>query len=169
MRTALLLTVLLSTAAPAAAQSLPIDKLTPPLPSQTARTVADVASWGTVIAAVALDAKATIGGCSDQDRCYHAVLFTGLRVGATFGAVLAVKHLVHRQRPCAPECGIDNPDYSFFSGHTALAFSTIGGPRLSVALPLAVSTGGLRIAAGKHYLTDVLAGAGVGLLTSRIR
>lgn len=166
MKAALVAIVLLA-ATSAAAQSF--DGLTPPLPTPTERKVADVASWATVIAAVALDAKATLGGCGDQDHCYHAIVFTGLRVGATYGAVFAAKALVHRQRPCAPDCGIDNPNYSFFSGHTALAFSTIGGPRLAVSLPLAISTGGLRVAAGKHYLSDVLVGAGVGLLTSRIR
>lgn len=166
---ALFLFVLLVIARSAGAQALPIDSLTPPLPNATARTMADVASWATVIAAVALDAKATIGGCHSQDVCYRAVLFTGLRVGATYGAVFAAKQLVHRTRPCAPACGIDNPDFSFYSAHTALAFSAIGGPRLAISLPLAVSTGGLRVAAGKHYLTDVLVGAGVGLATSKIR
>jgi membrane-associated phospholipid phosphatase len=83
----------------------------------------------------------------------------GLRLGVTYGAAFAAKKLVHRERPCAPlDCGIDNPDFSFYVGHTALAFSTLGGPRLSVALPLAISTGGLRVAGGKHYLTDVLVG-----------
>lgn len=49
------------------------------------------------------------------------------------------------------------------------AFAGLGGPRLEFALPLAVSTGGLRVAADKHWLTDVLAGAAVGAITSRIR
>lgn len=146
-----------------------LDRWTPPLPTEGERTAASIASWATLGVALALDAKATIGKCDGQDQCYHAIVTTGLRVGATLGATALVKHLVHRARPCASACGIDSPDTSFFSGHTALAFSTIGGPRLAFSLPLAVGTGGLRVAAGKHWLTDTLVGAGVGALTSRIR
>jgi membrane-associated phospholipid phosphatase len=156
-------------ASPAFAQSTALDRMTPALPSAGERRAADIVSWATAITAVALDAKASIGGCSGQDACYHAIVYTGLRVGATYGAVFALKELVHRVRPCAPECASDNPDFSLPSGHTAIAFSTMGGPRLMFSLPLAVSTGGLRVAAGKHWLTDTLAGAGIGLLTSRIR
>jgi membrane-associated phospholipid phosphatase len=166
---ALVLAALLVTA-PARAQSLPIDRLTPSLPTAGERTAASVASWATAITAVVLDVNATIGKCDGQDECYRAVTFMALRLGVTYGAAFAAKKLVHRERPCAPlDCGIDNPDFSFYSAHTALAFSTLGGPRLAVSLPLAISTGGLRVAGGKHYLTDVLVGAGVGALTSRIR
>lgn len=160
-----LVLLMLLVAAPAAAQPLAVDGLTPSLPNATARTVADVASWGTVAAAELLDTKASW----DAPNRLHAFEMQGARVGVTYAAVFAAKLLTHRARPCAPDCGIDNPDYSFFSGHTALAFSTLGGPRLAFSLPLAVSTGGLRVAAGKHYLTDVLAGAAVGALTSRLR
>lgn len=143
------------------------------LPSMAAaqdyKKASDIASWVTLGTAVALDAHATIGKCDGQDECYHAIVTTGLRVGITLGATALVKHFVQKDRPCAPACGIDSPDSSFFSGHTALAFSTVGGPRLAFSLPLAIGTGGLRVAAGKHYWEDVLVGAGVGLLTSRIR
>lgn len=65
---------------------------------------------------------------------------------------------------------------SFYSGHTAQTF-TIAASTTTVALlrgyelapfialttaPLAALTGYLRIAADKHYLTDVLAGAAIG-------
>ena len=73
------------------------------------------------------------------------------------------ERVIERERP-------DGSDrLSFYSMHTAMAFQTLGGPRLAVALPVSVGTGGLRVAAGKHWLTDVLVGAGVGALTSRIR
>ena len=153
-----------------AAQSVRLDNLTPYLPTATERQVADVASWVTVIADVALDTRAS-WNAPNRVRSFE---LQGVRVAATYGAVFAAKLLVFRERPCgwfslSEGCGIDNPNTSFFSGHTALAFSTIGGPRLAIGLPLAISTGGLRIAAGKHWLTDTLVGAGVGLLTSRIR
>lgn len=147
------------------AQSLPIDRLTPPLPTQTERTIADVVSWGTVATTVALDLRESWRA---DDRA-HALKMQAVRLGVVWGSSALVKALVQRERPCAPACGIDRADASYFSAHTAFAFSTIGGPRLSIAVPLSVSTGGLRIAADKHWLTDVLTGAGVGWLTSHIR
>lgn len=99
-------------------------------------------------------------------RCFE---LQALRTGVTYGLVGLAKWLLPRERPCAPACGIDGADQSFFSGHTAIAFSTVGGPRLAFSLPLAIGTGNLRVAAGKHWITDVLVGAGVGLATSRIR
>lgn len=135
------------------------------LPTPGQRAAADWISWGTAITAVAVDTRASFE-CPDRVRCLER---EGLRLGIVYGAAFLTKILVHRDRPCAPECGIDNPAYSFFSAHTALTFSSVGGARLSVALPLAITTGGLRVAAGKHWATDVLAGAGVGLLVSRLR
>lgn len=149
----------------ASAQPLPIDRPVHAFPSAGARQAADVVSWGTVLAAVALDTKASW----DNPERGRAFALQGVRLGVTYGAVLIVKQLTHRIRPCAPACGIDDPSSSFYSAHTAYVFSTLGGPRLAVSLPLAVSTGGLRIVAGKHWLSDVLVGAGVGFLTSKIR
>lgn len=65
---------------------------------------------------------------------------------------------------------------SFYSGHTALGFTlaaaagtiaTLRGYRLmplvwSTLMPLAAATGYLRIAADKHYFTDVVTGAVIG-------
>jgi len=67
-------------------------------------------------------------------------------------------------------------DLSFYSGHTTLAFSlatsaatvaTLRGYRWApvlwaVGLPMAAFVGYLRIAADKHYFTDVMAGALLG-------
>lgn len=149
----------------AAAQALPLDRLTPAFPTATERQAADVASWGTAIASLALDTKAS-WDCPQRLSCFER---EGLRVGLVYGIATVVKLAVHRSRPCAPSCGIDNPTASFFSAHTAIAFSTLGGARLSVSLPLSSATGALRIGADKHWLTDVLVGAGVGSLLSRVR
>ncbi len=114
----------------------------------------------------ALDSKAS-WDCQNRLHCYE---FQGIRLGVTYGTVLLVKHLVHRQRPCAPsDCGIDDPNASFYSAHTAGGFQTLGGPSPAVVLPLAISTGSLRVAAGRHWISDTLVGAGVGFLTSKIR
>ncbi len=111
-----------------------------------------------------------------------------LMLEATFSALAVnqtVKFLAGRARPYtigAPpellESGRDPPDnnLSFFSGHTTLAFAltssaaTIASLRgyrhawvlWAVGLPLATATGILRLAADKHWASDVLVGAAVG-------
>lgn len=65
---------------------------------------------------------------------------------------------------------------SFISGHSAQAFAAVASTARATAarhrptkwlwlsgVPLAAATGYFRIAADRHYLTDTLAGAGVGL------
>jgi membrane-associated phospholipid phosphatase len=104
-----------------------------------------------------------------------------------------VKNTVGRQRPYASNCaeeGEDRPDCqtpdrnrSFLSGHTSLAFtgagltcahhgnlklygSRTGGQVACLSSLAAASTVGvLRCVADKHYTTDVLAGAALGLIS----
>lgn len=111
-----------------------------------------------------------------------------LVVEAAFSALAvtqATKFLVGRARPysvdASPELlasahGGSDRNLSFFSGHTSLAFSavsaaatvaTLRGYRYAwvtwaVGLPLATATGVLRLAADKHWASDVLIGAAVG-------
>jgi membrane-associated phospholipid phosphatase len=94
-----------------------------------------------------------------------------------------VKLVVARQRPYAhfrdasQQAPPDTDEnLSFYSGHTNLAFAvavasgtvaSMRGYRLApvvwaTSLPWAAVTGYLRIAADKHYLTDVLTGALIG-------
>lgn len=128
-------------------------------PTATERHVADIASWGTVAASIALDTRAS-WQCADRRRCF---VLQGVRAGVTLGAAELVKRAIHRDRPDGSD------DMSFYSEHTAWAFQAIGGPSIGISIPLAISTGGLRVAAGKHWLSDAMVGAGVGFLTSRIR
>ncbi len=97
----------------------------------------------------------------------------------------AVKLAVARERPfvhalsAAAKASTSQPsenNLSFFSGHTteAFALATAAGTVATlrgytwaplvwaVGMPVAAATGYLRIAADKHYLTDVLTGAIVG-------
>jgi membrane-associated phospholipid phosphatase len=94
----------------------------------------------------------------------------------------AVKLAIARERPGARARdgtrGSRDEHASFYSGHTNSAFAVAvalatcaslrGDPDAWVAwaagLPLAAATGYLRIAADRHYLSDVLAGAGAGAL-----
>jgi membrane-associated phospholipid phosphatase len=94
------------------------------------------------------------------------------------------KHLLRRQRPWAhaedppggDHMGSRNANLSFVSGHASLAFALAvsTGSLASLrgdegkewvwasGLTLAAATGYLRIAADRHYFTDVLAGAALG-------
>lgn len=92
------------------------------------------------------------------------------------------KFAVGRQRPYAHYAApgtfqpTNEDNVSFFSGHTSLAFglavsagrvATLRGYAIAPAvwtlgISLAVTTGYLRIAADRHYLSDVLVGAAAG-------
>lgn len=155
--------LLLLCATPAFAQPVAIDRWTPPLSEH--RRTAEILSNVTLYTTVGLD---TWQSWHAEDR-KHAFLAQGLRVAVTEGVVYVTKRLTHRTRPCAPACGIDEADRSFPSGHTALAFASVGRRHLTITIPLAAGTGALRIASAKHFLTDVAAGALTGALTNRIR
>jgi len=94
----------------------------------------------------------------------------------------AVKLAVARERPDGRARegtrGSSDEHASFYSGHTSSVFAvavslatcaSLRGDRdawvaWAAGLPLAAATGYLRIAADRHYLSDVLAGAGAGAL-----
>lgn len=96
-----------------------------------------------------------------SERRGRALGCQALRMGIAFGASELVKRATDRERP-------DRSDrLSFYSGHTATAFSA-GGWRWQISAPIAIGSGYLRMAANRHYISDVLVGAGAGYLTSRI-
>ena len=87
-------------------------------------------------------------------------------------AVFTLKYAVGEERP-------DHSDnFSFPSGHTATAFTNAAllfyefkDSNLwyaSSGFLFATATGALRIANNKHYTSDVLAGAGIGMATGII-
>ncbi len=105
---------------------------------------------------------------------------------------------IRRERPYVRECGAgkdpgfpdcDKPGQAegFFSGHTAIAYTGaaltcshhahlplygtngVGGTITCVAMLTGATVGGVaRVYADKHYLTDVLAGAAVGLASGLV-
>src|SRR3972149_695301 len=89
------------------------------------------------------------------------------------GVVLAIKFLVRRERPQGEWGGIyrTTDPHSFPSGHAARAFliavvaSVLAPPWLAIALwvwsPLVALA---RVAMGVHYLSDVVAGAILGII-----
>lgn len=88
------------------------------------------------------------------------------------GVVTVLKRTTNVTRPD----GSDN--HSFPSGHTATAFMTATmltkeygykSPWIGVgAYTAAAATGVMRIANNKHWLSDVLAGAGIGILSAEL-
>lgn len=152
------------------------------LSSADARTTANSISYGTVFATLVLPSAFL---ASRPHPVQGREFWMTIESGALTAAVLqVVKHRLHRPRPYARYCVADCADdmdfhkshVSFFSGHTALAFSfavsagTIASMRsyphagwvLGSGLAIATTTGYLRMAADRHYFTDVLVGAVVG-------
>jgi hypothetical protein len=86
--------------------------------------------------------------------------------------VIPIKHLVKEERPDKTD------DLSFPSGHTTTAFSSAQflfmeykDTNLWVSLsgyPFAIFTGMYRVINNKHYVGDVAAGAGIGILSTEM-
>lgn len=107
-------------------------------------------------------------------------------LAATLVLTQAVKYLARRPRPLAYNPAVPlsvratrGARLSFFSGHSSMAFASAGvisttywlrnpdnrtgqGVVLGLTLAAAATTAYLRVRAGKHFWTDVLAGALVG-------
>lgn len=151
------------------------------LAPKTAR-VSDGMAMGTAVAAGVL----TLALPKNQRTEYMVV---GLQnVWLTANITQTVKVLAARNRPYtqAPGFVSGSPDdhYSFFSGHSSITASVAttalmvalnqrdlvswGRPAAYAAGGLALTTAALRIAAGKHYPSDVVTGLLVGIGVSII-
>ena len=115
----------------------------------------------------------------------HELLLINLEILSINGLITnIVKNVVQRQRPYSFYIKEDDEESykSFFSGHTSTAFA-IGTSTAKMitnysdidkkivwmsALGLASATGYFRIAADKHYFSDVFVGAIVGSLIGNI-
>lgn len=115
-------------------------------------------------------------GDAERFRALGAA-FSAASVGV--GLFLAMKRKARRRRPCAlePHCWATllPPDqFSFPSGHTITAFAvacSVGAfypTLLPMLLFFAFSIALSRILLGMHFLSDVIAGAVLGVLLSRI-
>lgn len=107
-------------------------------------------------------------------------LFLALTVGVESGIYFVVSTLDHRPRPSIPRLGVGDPVASYPSGHAAASICLYGGLAvlawvltdrrvlqvtltvLAVVIPPAV--GLCRMYRGFHHLSDILAGAVLGLL-----
>ncbi len=104
------------------------------------------------------------------DRRYHLRQYTLSTMGA-IGVTYAMKSVISATRP-------RGGGRSFPSGHTTFAFSTAecmyqiyreDRPLLAYLSYLpAVSVGVFRVTRGEHWVSDVLMGAGLGMLITRL-
>ena len=134
--------------------------------------VADKLSWVTEFSPVLL----LVG--LNRDRLRETTLPVFQAFGTTYFVTHIAKVVAARERPIAHFGGTlpHGANASFFSGHSSGAFSLVfalarvnsdrDDPSTKwiwmAGVPLAAATGYLRVAADKHYLTDVLTGAAVG-------
>jgi membrane-associated phospholipid phosphatase len=154
--------------------------------TDTPNALSNWIAYGAVpVAAVGLDALASnnAGGTWRQTGVDALIIAESSLLAANLAQV--AKLAAGRERPFVhalppdQKAATDNPNdnnVSFFSSHTAWTFAlaassgtvaSLRGYRLaplvwSVGMPLAAATGYLRIAADRHYFTDVAVGAVVG-------
>jgi membrane-associated phospholipid phosphatase len=157
----------------------------------TASTISDVLAFG-LVPAVAFGADAWGARAAGRSGDFKVdALVIGEAVVIAANATEIVKFATARQRPYAHARALGEPvnvsptssdNLSFSSGHVAAAFAmTVSAARVmtlrrtgrpalvwSVGLPAAAAVAYLRIAADRHYLTDVLAAAGIGTVTGLI-
>ncbi len=138
---------------------------------KTARILAHLGDGQYIFAALGLLILA--GWAAELPSLYRAGLSILLVVLLTMAAVTLVKFIVRRRRPRPPgefvAFGYDK--YSFPSGHAArltaltaaVAFfcPAFGWPTAIITLLTATA----RVLVGVHYVSDVLAGIGIGLLS----
>lgn len=96
-----------------------------------------------------------------QEDKIKAFKCQSIRYGAALGSAEGAKRIVKKERP-------DKSDNkSFFSMHTALAFSASGW-KIEFGIPIGSSVGAGRMLADKHDLIDVVSGALAGLAAMQL-
>lgn len=155
---------------------------------RVANDVSDYLAMGLVLYPFAIDSLLVAGAVHGSADVALQMSLIGMQsVLLTNLVTNLTKELVGRARPDAGSCEHGNelacssPNESFVSGHTAGAFvgaglicaqhqnfalygdGAAGAVACGLALAGATAVGTLRIVAGRHHFTDVLAGAAIGL------
>jgi hypothetical protein len=148
--------------------------------SEDAATTSDVLEWSCIVAPLALFISPDIRkDFSTVGLMYlQTALFSVGAFGVTKGLAPRPRPYVYNENVPLQEKLHPNAKRSFFSGHTTISFASVvflskvygdyfpdseWKPYIwGVSLGIAATVGYLRIAAGKHFLTDVLVGAIVG-------
>ena len=158
---------------------------------ETARRISDVMLFATMIDAAAIDAALVPALQGDSNLAWQASMAHALALGLTLSAGEIAKTTVGRARPFERDCqsdpqrtGCSDSDayHSFFSLHTAMAFTSAGfscamhasrslygdptADAMGCLTPvlMASATGLLRVLSDRHYISDVLVGAAIGFL-----
>ena len=153
-------------------------------------SISDATYYGSIVSPVLI--HPTIAAARGRTEAAWQMTVINAESFALTGMVsVLTQRLVARTRPFAQECAKDSKydvecgdssvkSQSFLSGHTAMAFTGAGltcahTRRLALygqpfdtlacvaGLAVATTTGVTRMMADKHYATDVLAGAAVGI------
>jgi membrane-associated phospholipid phosphatase len=154
----------------------------------TAVTISDVL-LGILIAYTVFDAGAVVWAIDGNFDAASQLILLDLQSFAVSGLLdEVVKHTVARERSedvgCtasnSSSCTSNTPHESFYSGHAAWGFTAAGltcaehryiplygggfpdGLACATSLTMATATGVLRVVADKHYISDVMVGAGLG-------
>ncbi len=114
----------------------------------------------------------SIAGVRGRHKLYDRLMIDGMTAAIALSVNFTVKRISHETRPDFSDT------YSFPSGHTATAFASAEllrqeyqdvSPWYGVAgYGIAVLTGYLRMYNNKHWLGDVVAGAGVGIISAQL-
>lgn len=120
------------------------------------------------VSVYALNAFGVKGKNTFRDR---SIIYLMSNIVAT-GIVFPVKKITKQQRP-----DLSN-NYSFPSGHTAMAFASAEFMRMEfkdvspwygvAGYAMATATGYLRMYNNKHWFSDVVAGAGIGIASTKL-
>jgi membrane-associated phospholipid phosphatase len=150
-----------------------------------AQTASDLLAFAVIPAGMVGYQVLAARAAGDADAGWVDVLLVAEAAGIAMDVNQLVKFAVGRQRPFVHYGNYADPNrkpdpddnLSFYSGHTTFTFAVAaaagtvsdlrgykGTPWVwGVGMTLAAATGYLRVAGDKHYLTDVLVGAGTGL------
>ncbi|WP_343672526.1 phosphatase PAP2 family protein [Chitinophaga sp.] len=123
--------------------------------------------YSPIFGVYALNAMGIHGAHNFKDR----TIILGISSLLVTGTVTGLKNLTHRERPDGSAAN------SFPSGHTATAFMSAEFMRMEYkdvsswygvgGYIAATATGVLRMYNNRHWLSDVVAGAGVGILSTQ--
>jgi membrane-associated phospholipid phosphatase len=148
-----------------------------------ADTLSTVFEWSMIIGGGIFSSLKTTSGASTAHEQWAAISLFSEALAVDAGLTGVIKRAAARERPFVhfqdPYAAPGELNESFLSGHTSHAFAVAtslgyichlyhcGHEKLTwlIGLGAATYTGYLRVAADKHYMTDVLAGAGLGSLS----